>query len=88
MERAMAEGQVQRERRHRMFQTQVWLTRELRSALHMVENEAEASMGDVVRSALIYFMEREYPHCLIASGIVPRSGRSKQRVMSRATTPG
>lgn len=65
--------------RSRMSQTQLWLEPEMREALSVVEDGTNESMSAVVRAAILYFLEREWPEALRAAGIAVVGRRSRAR---------
>jgi len=52
-----------------MAQTQIWLTPELRAAVALVQAKESATMGEVVRSATIWFLRKHYQWALDQSKV-------------------
>lgn len=51
----------------------------MRDALSVVESGTNESMSAVVRAAILYFLEREWPDALRAAGIEVTGRRSRAR---------
>lgn len=64
-----------------MSQTQIWLPPELRAAVALVQAKENASMGEVTRSAIIWFLRKNYPWAL-QQARVPEGGSSKLEAAS------